>query len=56
MSVGFHNIEEALRSQYLLVYTPADFKRDGSFRTIYLHALDPRYAVRVEKGYFSPHE
>ena len=51
---GFHNIEEELRSQYLLVYTPADFKRDGSFRTIYLQSLDPRYSVRTKKGYFAP--
>jgi len=53
---GFHNIEEELRSQYLLVYTPADFKRDGSFRTIYLQSLDPRFAVRTKKGYFAPKE
>ena len=51
---GFHNIEEELRSQYLLVYVPADFKRNGAFRTIYLQALDPRYSVRAEKGYFAP--
>ena len=54
VAIGFRNIEEELRSQYLLVYTPADFKRDGSFRTIYLHSLDPRYSVRAKKGYFSP--
>jgi VWFA-related protein len=54
VAVGFQNIEEELRSQYLLVYEPADFKQDGSFRTIYLHALDPRYAVRAKKGYFAP--
>jgi len=51
---GFHNIEEELRSQYLLAYTPSDFKQDGSFRTIYLQSLDPRYSVRTKKGYFAP--
>jgi VWFA-related protein len=51
---GFHNIEEELRSQYLLVYRPADLKQDGAFRTIYLHALDERYHVRAQKGYFAP--
>jgi VWFA-related protein len=56
VAVGFHNIEEELRSQYLLVYEPADFKHDGSFRTIYLHSIDPRYSVRAKKGYFAPHE
>ena len=54
VSTGFHNIEEELRSQYSLVYVPADFKQDGSFRTIYLQALDPRYSVRTKKGYFAP--
>jgi len=54
VALGFRNIEEELRSQYLLEYVPADFKRDGAFRTIYLHSLDPRYSVRTKKGYFAP--
>jgi VWFA-related protein len=51
---GFSGIEEELRSQYLLEYTPANFKQDGSFRTIYLHATDDRYHVRTHTGYFAP--
>jgi VWFA-related protein len=51
---GFIGIEEELRSQYSLEYRPADFKQDGSFRTIYLQANDPRYKVRARKGYFAP--
>ena len=54
VATGFHNIQEELRSQYSLVYRPADFKQDGSFRTIYLQALDQRYHVRASKGYFAP--
>jgi VWFA-related protein len=54
VAIGFHNIEEELRSQYLLIYVPANFKKDGSFRTIYLQSLDPRYNVRAKKGYFAP--
>ncbi|MBS1800635.1 MAG: VWA domain-containing protein [Acidobacteria bacterium] len=54
VAVGFRNIQEELRSQYSLVYRPAEFKQDGSFRTIYLQALDPRYRVRASKGYFAP--
>jgi VWFA-related protein len=54
VAVGFHNIEEELRSQYSLQYIPAGFRADGSFRTIYLQALDPRYHVRARKGYFAP--
>jgi VWFA-related protein len=54
VATGFHNIQEELRSQYSLVYRPADFKQDGASRTIYLQALDPRYKVRASKGYFAP--
>lgn len=54
VAIGFRNIEEELRSQYSLQYRPADFKPDGSFRTIYLQATDPRYHVRTRKGYFAP--
>jgi VWFA-related protein len=54
VSEGFLNIEAELRSQYSLVYVPANFKQDGSFRTIYLQSLDPRYVVRAKKGYFAP--
>ena len=50
---GFRDIEEELRSQYSLEYRPADFKQDGSFRTIYLQAVGGKYAVRVKKGYFA---
>jgi VWFA-related protein len=54
VSESFSNIEAELRSQYSLVYVPAGFKQDGSFRTIYLKSLDPRYVVRAKKGYFAP--
>ncbi len=54
MSIGFANIEQELRSQYALEYVPADFKQDGSFRTIYLVSLDQRYQVHARKGYFAP--
>src|SRR5579875_1141590 len=54
MAIGFANIEQELRSQYSLEYVPADFKQDGSFRTIYLVSLDQRYQVHARKGYFAP--
>ncbi len=56
MPNSFAEIQEELRSQYALVYKPADFKTDGSFRTIYLFCLDRRYQVRARKGYFAPRE
>jgi len=54
VSTAFKTIEEELRSQYALIYTPADLKTDGSFRTIYLYCNDRRYQVRAKKGYFAP--
>lgn len=54
VSNSFKDIEEELRSQYALTYTPADFKMDGSFRTIYLYCNDRHYQVRARKGYFAP--
>ena len=54
ISNAFNSIQEELRSQYALTYTPADFRADGAFRTIYLFANDRRYSVRARKGYFSP--
>ncbi len=53
MATSFKDIEEELRSQYALVYTPADFKADGAYRTIYLYCYDRRYTVRAKKGYFA---
>lgn len=54
MPVSFQAIQDELRSQYALVYKPADFKTDGAFRPIYLFCLDRRYTVRVREGYFAP--
>lgn len=51
---AFQSIQEELRSQYSLVYKPADFKADGAFRPIYLTAYDRSYKVSAEKGYFAP--
>jgi Ca-activated chloride channel family protein len=56
MSDSFHQIEEELRSQYALTYTPADFKYNGAFRPIYLYCNDRRYQVRAKKGYFAPRQ
>jgi VWFA-related protein len=53
MSNSFRSIEEELRSQYALTYTPADFKENGAFRPIYLYCNDRRYQARTRKGYFA---
>ncbi len=53
ISLNFADIEDELRSQYALVYKPADFVANGAFRTIYLFCMDRRYTVRASKGYFA---
>ncbi|HTW81318.1 MAG TPA: VWA domain-containing protein [Terracidiphilus sp.] len=54
MATSFSDIETELRSQYELDYTPADFKADGSFRTIYLYCFNRGYHVHARTGYFAP--
>lgn len=54
VSNAFQGIQDELRSQYSLVYKPADFKADGAFRPIFLTSFDRKYKVRVQKGYFAP--
>lgn len=51
---AFQGIQNELRSQYSLVYKPADFIANGAFRPIYLTSFDRKYKVRVQKGYFAP--
>ncbi len=53
VALGFDSIRDELRSQYSLVYQPADFQPNGAFRTIYLTAINPRFVVHVRKGYFA---
>jgi VWFA-related protein len=54
MANSFAEIQEELRSQYALVYKPADFVANGAFRPIYLYCLDRHFTVRVREGYFAP--
>ena len=51
MSNSFKQIEEELRSQYALTYSPAEFKYDGAFRTIYLYCNDRRYQVQIGRAH-----
>lgn len=54
MPMSFKAIQEELRSQYRIVYEPADFKDDGAFRSIYLVSRNRKYRVHAMKGYFAP--
>lgn len=55
LDAAFAQIDEDLRSQYILAYEPANGARDGSFRTIQLRIKNRKdLAVRHRRGYFAP--
>jgi len=52
---AFSEIQDELRSQYLLAYKPADFVSDGKYRSIDIIAESHKnLRVRVRKGYYAP--
>jgi Ca-activated chloride channel family protein len=53
---SFASIEDELRSQYVVSYTPADFDADGRYRSIEISALKKDLQVRSRKGYFAPQQ
>jgi VWFA-related protein len=56
MARAFNKVKEALRNQYAIGYTPADFKPDGSFRTIQIVPRQNKLRVQCRRGYFTLRE
>ncbi len=55
---AFKQIQEEMRSQYLVAYEPSDQKRDGSYRQIRIELTEPellkeKIMVTHRQGYFS---
>lgn len=55
---AFYQIEDELRSQYVIAYRPADFTADGRFHSVTLTtaAHDNPIHLRTRKGYYAPKE
>jgi VWFA-related protein len=53
---AFKQVEQALRSQYVLSYKPAGFAPDGRYRQVALSAHKPKLKVECRHGYFAPKE
>ena len=53
---AFRQVEQALRSQYVLSYKPADFSTDGRYREVKLSARKPKLKVESRHGYYAPRE
>lgn len=53
LAKAFRSVEKALRNQYVVAYNPAEFRPDGSFRTVQL--LPRKHGLRASyrKGYFA---
>ncbi|MCU1325380.1 MAG: von Willebrand factor, type [Bryobacterales bacterium] len=49
----FDQIQQEMRSQYLIGYTPTNGKRDGGYRKIELRPRDKDLKVQVRKGYYA---
>lgn len=49
----FEQIQEEMRTQYLIGYTPTNTVKDGSFRKIDLRTHDKDLKVQVRKGYYA---
>jgi len=49
----FDQIQQEMRSQYLISYTPTNGKHDGTYRKIDVRAHDKDLKVQVRKGYYA---
>ena len=55
ISLNFMQIQEELRSQYMLSYTPANFQADGKYHTIQLISKNHKdLHIRSRRGYYAP--
>jgi VWFA-related protein len=49
----FDQIQQEMRTQYAIGYTPTNSAKDGSFRRIDLHTANKDLKVQVRKGYYA---
>jgi VWFA-related protein len=49
----FKELQDEMRSQYSVSYTPTNEKKDGTFRRIDLRTNDRNLKVQVRKGYYA---
>lgn len=49
----FDQIQQEMRTQYAIGYTPTNAKRDGSYRKIDLKTTSKELKVQVRKGYYA---
>lgn len=52
-AVAFRNAADLTESYYLLYYSPADYKKDGKFKSIIVRVRDKIYDITHRVGYFA---
>jgi len=53
---AFEQLQNELRSQYAIAYTPSNPVKDGSFRRIEIRTGNKEWKVQARKGYFAPQQ
>jgi VWFA-related protein len=49
----FKEIQDEMRSQYAIGYTPTNSTKDGSFRRIDIHTNNKDWKVQARRGYYA---
>lgn len=49
----FKELQDEMRSQYSIAYSPINDKKDGTFRKVDVKLRDKSYRVQVRKGYYA---
>jgi VWFA-related protein len=50
---AFREIQDEMRSQYSIGYTPTNARKDGTFRKLELRVSNKDYKVQTRKGYYA---
>jgi len=53
LDLVFNQLQEEMRTQYAIGYTPTDPKRDGSYRKLEVRVKNKDYKVQARKGYYA---
>lgn len=56
LNEAFAQLQEELRSQYSVSYTPTNTKADGTFRKLEIKTDQKEYKVQARRGYYAPKE
>ncbi len=49
----FRELQEEMRSQYSIGYSPTNAQKDGTFRKLEIRVADKSFKVQARKGYYA---